>query len=353
MTNRISYTALIPKQGAQTSVCCFCATATDILSFAEIDRAGRDEKGHLSGFQRPQVAKHIVEIRDYLKRENAVLPNSIVVAFTKGAKLAKSGENNHAGTIEIDKESAVAYVVDGQQRLAALAELEQDFEVLVSAIFCDDSEELRKQFILINNSKPLPKQLIYELLPGVGDLPNRLTSRSFAASLVEQLNYNESSSLYRQIKQHTNPEGTIQDTVFQRVIMNSASDGAIRSLMISNDGLDESFRLLSNFFSAVQSVFEDAWAGHKPRTSRLVHGAGIVSMGYIMEYLNQRYNAERTTDFIPYLERLQPHTAWTKGQWSFQDGSVFNWNEIQNIPRDYMRLSQHLLYILRHQSLPA
>src|SRR3546814_7697995 len=79
---------------------------------------------------------------------------------------------------------APGFVVDGQQRLSALAEVDRDFQVFVSALICRDEAELRRQFVLINNSKPLPKSLIYELLPTVDDLPARLSRRSEAADLT-------------------------------------------------------------------------------------------------------------------------------------------------------------------------
>ena len=59
-----------------------------------------------------------------------------------------------------------------------------DFEVLVSAVICGDEAELRRQFVLVNNTRPLPKSLIYELLPGVDGLPSRLSNRSFASELA-------------------------------------------------------------------------------------------------------------------------------------------------------------------------
>jgi len=51
----------------------------------------------------------------------------------------------------------------------------KDFEVFVAALICTDEEELRRQFVLINNTRPLPKSLIYELLPTVDGLPHRLS----------------------------------------------------------------------------------------------------------------------------------------------------------------------------------
>jgi DGQHR domain-containing protein len=170
--SRYVYDAILPRQSDKYQVFGFCARAADVLSFAEIDRIGRRENGSLRGFQRPQVAAHIKEIRAYLERDDAVLPNSIVVAFTRGIRITPNGGTATA-QVEIDSsDGTVGFVVDGQQRLSALDGLpDRDFEVFVSGILCENEEELRKQFILINNTRPLPKPLIYELLPTVNGLP--------------------------------------------------------------------------------------------------------------------------------------------------------------------------------------
>lgn len=348
MSQLLNYKALIPKQSNTMSVCTFCAPAAEVLGFAQIDRLGRDSAGQLRGFQRPQIISHIKEIRNYLGLAEAVLPNSVVVAFTRGAIL-KPDSISGMGELVIDTGDSDGYVVDGQQRLSALQGLQKEFEVVVSAILCRDQEELRRQFILINNTKPLPKQLIYELLPSVDGLPPRLAARSTAAAMVERLNYDEASSLRGQIKQHTNPTGTLQDTVLQRMVMNSLSDGILREYSNEPEGLDRGFHLISNFFAAVQTVFPNAWWGHKPKTSRLVHGAGIVSMGYVMEYLVARFGCFNPEHFVPYLERLAPYTAWTEGYWQVTGETLWEWNAVQNIPRHYTQLTHLLLDKLRSE----
>ena len=105
------------------------------------------------------------------------------------------------------------------------------FEVFVSAVICADESELRRQFVLVNNTRPLPKSLIYELLPDVDGLPQRLSNRALAAELTARLNYDRDSFLRGVIKQHTNPGGIINDTAVQRVIMNSLSDGMMREFV--------------------------------------------------------------------------------------------------------------------------
>jgi DGQHR domain-containing protein len=347
---RFTYKAIVPQQSNDHKVFCFCANAKDIFKFSKIDRIGRDQDGHLRGFQRPQISSHINEIKNYLSQSNAILPNSVVIAFTSGVELSESNQTTMDTIVSISVSDEInGLIVDGQQRLSALKDLkDKNFEVFVSGILCSNEDELRKQFILVNNTRPLPKALIYELLPTVDGLPHRLSARSSAASLVERLNFDETSSLHGQIKQHTNPTGFIQDTTMQKVIMNSLNDGALQELAHTDAPDEKQFQLLSNFFQAVQLVLSDSWIGHKPRTSRLVHSAGILAMGYVMEHIFSLEKSTKVESFKPYLEKLIGRCAWTEGSWQFGDNNVRPWNSLQFIPRDYLELSQFLLRTIKY-----
>jgi hypothetical protein len=50
--------------------------------------------------------------------------------------------------------------------------------------------------------------------------------------------------------------------------------------------------LISEFFRTVRHVFQEDWDGKTPKTSRLVHGAGIIAMGYVMETIHVMTGAE-------------------------------------------------------------
>ena len=346
----LRFAAIRAHQSPSHQVLSFAATAEQVMAIASIDRVKRDESGHLQGFQRPLVSRHIREIRDYLERPDSVMPNAIVLAFTNGVRVA-----NDAGAfveIEVDVSNGpVGFVVDGQQRLSAMAGLPgRDFQLLVSALICETPEDLRRQFILVNNTSPLPKSLIYELLPTVGGLPKRMTSRARAARVVELLNFDGRSSLLGQIKQHTNPAGVIGDTALQKMVMNSLSDGYCRTVIEHEDGEERCFLAISEFFSAVQEVFKSEWVGHTPRTSRLVHSAGIISMGYVMDQLCSQCQPLSPL-FKLGLRRLERWTAWTaeRGSWGFQSG-VRPWNAIQNLHGDIHILSDYLTRILRKDS---
>lgn len=347
LSETMIFNAICAQQSDEHVVLSFAASAADVLRFATIDRIGRDAQGELSGFQRPQVAAHIREIRDYLQKPNAVLPNPIVVAFIDRVTVAYS--EGGLARLAIDMSSGIpGLVVDGQQRLSALAEIDRDFQVFVSALICRDEAELRRQFVLINNSKPLPKSLIYELLPTVDDLPPRLSRRSTAADITARLNF-ENTALKGRIKQHTVPEGMIADTVMQKVIMESLTNGVLRELISGPKGVERCVRLVSNFFEAVKKTFPDEWHAHTPASSRLLHGAGIQAMGDVMEVLAQRTDARTVEEFREGLECLRGKTAWTSGQWNF-DGEVRRWKSLQNINRDVALLKHYLVGLVKaHQ----
>ena len=344
---KFTFTAVRAKQAAGHDIFSFAATPEQILAFSEIERVGRENNGDLKGFQRHQVASHIKEIRDYLVRDDAILPNAVIVAFIDGVVL----EEGIDGVIKVSIDAAQSkpgFVVDGQQRLTALSGIQKtDFQVFVSALICKDYNELRQQFVLINNTRPLPKSLIYELLPNVEGLPQRFTAKRFAAQIVNRLNFTQNSALMGEIRQHTNPQGTVSDTAMQKFVMNSASNGAIREFIKFDDFEDRSFNIINEFFEAIKVVFGPEWVGMSPLTSRLRHGAGIVAMGFVMESLYSSDDATTRDGFIPGLELLKPHTAWTSGCWEMKDGSIRPWNKIQNTPIDVTELIDSLLKSLR------
>src|SRR5207248_6721908 len=105
------------------------------------------------------------------------------------------------------------WIVDGQQRTAAIRQARvTSFPMCVTAFITESDVEQRTQFILVNSTKPLPKGLIYELLPSTeGTLPRQLRSRRFPARLLERLNHDPDSPVWHKISTPTMPEGVIKD----------------------------------------------------------------------------------------------------------------------------------------------
>ena len=219
---------------------------------------------------------------------------------------------------------------------------------MIGFVASGDSEQ-REQFILVNATKPLPKGLIYELLPTTGArLPSLLQRRRFPAHLLERLNHDEDSPLWHLIRTPTNGDGVIKDNSVLKMLENSLTDGVLYRFRDPNTGegdREQMLRILKSFWGAVKEVFENAW-GLPPRRSRLMHGAGIVSQGFLMDAIADRHRkVEKLTSsrFQADLKPLKDVCRWTEGYWDFGPGVQRKWNEIQNTYKDIQMLANYLL----------
>ena len=82
-TNVLRLPALEIRQGKNRRLYSFAVDGKLLHSFCTVSRVSRQSQEMLSGYQRPEVASHISQIRDYLESESPMLPNAIVVAFDK------------------------------------------------------------------------------------------------------------------------------------------------------------------------------------------------------------------------------------------------------------------------------
>ncbi|MGQ0504691.1 MAG: DGQHR domain-containing protein DpdB [Myxococcaceae bacterium] len=352
--------AIEVRQSKGRKLYSFAVDGKAVPKFAAISRVKREE-GKLTGYQRPEVLSHIEEIRTYLETESPMVPNAVVIAFDSRVRFdaSKGGpECSYSRTgvlrIPVDERLGEAekpgFVVDGQQRLAAIRDAEIDaFPVCVSAFITDDVQEQTEQFILVNSTKPLPKGLLYELLPTTqAQLPSLLHRRRFPALLLERLNGDASSPFYQLIQTPTNPAGVVKDNSILRMVENSLSDGALYRFRFAagdDPDVDSMLKVLSHYWSAVSQVFPNAW-NQPPKRSRLMHGAGIVSMGFIMDAICDRYRQHRVPSVQHFLKDLKPLEEvcrWTDGFWDFGANAQRKWNELQNTSKDIELLSNFLI----------
>lgn len=359
MSAMLRLPAIEVRQSADRVLYTFAVDAKLVPSFATISRIRRTEDGGLSGYQRPEVLAHIEEIKAYVESESALIPNAVVIAFDSRVTFephrGPSAPYARMGTLVIPvdpslpEEKRPGFIVDGQQRLAAIRDAEvASFPLCVSAFITDDVREQTEQFILVNSTKPLPKGLIYELLPGTeSTLPTLLQRRRLPARLVTRMNQDEGSPLRGMIHTITNPGGKIKDNSILRMIENSLSDGVLYRVRAGagTDDAEAMLEVLYSFWRAVARVFPDAWSLPAKR-SRLIHGAGIVSMGFVMDAIAERHRSKgfpKEKMFARDLEPLVPFCRWTDGIWDFGPGQQRKWNEIQNTTKDIQLLSNYLI----------
>ncbi len=336
-----------------------------LADISTVSRIHRDEGGQIGGYQRPEVLRHVSAIREYLESPEALMPNAIVIAFDSRVRFeaatdVKVTAGCAAGSIVIPacepgSHDAPGWVVDGQQRVAALRDAHLDsFPVPVVAFITDDLREQRAQFILVNNTKPLPKGLIHELLPDTeGHLPLVLLRKRYPSKLLSLLNLLPDSPMVGAIKTPTMPEGRIRDNSVLKMIENSITNGALYRYRDAQTGEGDTSRMLQvlwNFWGAVAETWPEAWAS-PPRKSRLTHGVGIVALGYVMDEITEvcATGLEVLTKetYAAHLDPLVEICAWTRGQWDFGLREHRPWNELQVTPKDIDKLADLLLRTYR------
>jgi DGQHR domain-containing protein len=350
----------VQTEQADKAVYAFFVAGADLLKIAEISRVHRDGDGSLQGFQRKGIKSHVQAITEFLDKGPVLFPNAIILAIsprarftqTRGGKPDGDVKSCQAGTLRIplpSDGSKAAWIVDGQQRSIALSQAkDKSFPVPVVAFVSEELSVHREQFILVNKAKPLDPRLINELLPEVDAVfPRDLSSRKVPSELVNRLRTSADSPFRGLIKRPSDdsPTAVVIDSALIKAIRNSISSalGSLAPYKASGDcpaDVDAMYGALVAYWSAVRSVFPDAW-GRPPTESRLMHSAGIEAMSLLMDRIMSR--AAPGTDLELHaseaLRRIAPHCRWTCGRW--QDLQR-DWNEIQNVGRDIKLLSGHL-----------
>ena len=80
-----------------------------------------------------------------------------------------------------------------------------------------------------------------------------------------------------------------------------------------------------------------------PRSSRLVHGVGIVALGGLMDLImtEMDYTKSRAVHSVVHrLKRIRKRCSWTEGRWPVLR---CEWDVLQNTSQDKRRLEQYLI----------
>lgn len=355
--------ALHTTQGRGMDVYAFFIKGGDIVRVADISRIERDAADELKGFQRPEIRQHVKGIVDYLNQGEVLFPNAIILALAPDVKFAASRGSkptgdarvSESGTLTLpiyDEGQRVAWIVDGQQRSIALSQAQpKDLAVPVIGFVSDKLSVQREQFILVNKAKPLPTRLINELLPETAAvmLPRDLAARKVPAELVSTLNQDPASPFFRLVKRASDRGASgsvVTDTALLSAIKSSLSNplGALAPFRAAGreGGGDVAgmYRILTTYWSAVKAVFSEAW-GKDPKQSRLMHSAGLMAMGLLMDAIYARLPPDSDMAAVQReLEKVAPFCRWTKGTW---ETLGLAWNEVQNTPPHIKKLQDALV----------
>jgi len=366
--NVLTRRALKVVQSPDCPLYLFSLTAREIMQIADISRVSRDQSGDLIGYQRAEVRQHVEEIVDYLDGPHVIFPNPIIIAlpstvrFTnsrgqKGTKVADE-LGTGGGLLEIplpaNGDAKPGWIVDGQHRALALVKARnQDLPVPVNAFIADSIDIQRDQFLRINNTKPLPRGLVTELLPTISSpLPPRLALRQTPSALCDLLNTNDGSPFHQLIRRSSatgeaRRQAVVTDTSIVNMLQESLTSPSgclfpFRNMTSGETDFVGLWQVLLLYWTSVKETFPAAW-GEPATGSRLMHGAGIRAMGRLMDRIMATLDPSQddaAEQVRADLDLIAPHCHWTSGTWEVLN---LRWNEIQNVPRHTNELSSYLI----------
>jgi DNA sulfur modification protein DndB len=333
----------------------------DLVAMSHVLHASRNEKMEVVAYQRPEMVSHIKEIAEYLKTVDALLPNAVVVAMNPALSTFTPFERQGGGIgvmgellLEMPPKQPPLWIIDGQQRTMALKESGvEDFPIFVSALRDVDIEFQRQQFVNVNSAKPLPRALIYELLPHLDKVPAKYRNKVFPIKIAETLAVNERSPFFGIVKfaaksQSISPKDEVVEfnslvAAMAHVTRKNSGFTAKKIKNGATKGLKEVEDFYIDYWCSVKKIFPNAW-GMSPKESRLMHGVGIWGMTTLADEIATRFRRLPTPEETQReLMCIADKMAWTKneGKWVNIDGIGENiaWNKFQNTATDKNTLS--------------
>lgn len=237
--------------------------------------------------QREQSGPRLDEIEKYCDDPDATFPTPVILAINSNHLKFKDGN-----VVQVDDESEIADVLDGQHRLKGLIKSKNIDKFELPVVFVKDATEEQKAYIFsIINSKQtrVSPSLIYDLFAVMKKRSPQKTCHEIARTFNKQ----EGSPFYNRLKMLGKGGGVnaslSQGTFVKKLvtlITKTPDDYLIKikngdalpseSLPFNQYFIDDKddviFKILSNLFGALRSIFTEEW--EQPEKFILSKGIG-------------------------------------------------------------------------------
>ena len=301
--------------------------ASDLQQIAEADtrRQEQREVELYAGIQRELSKKRQGEIAEYISTFDAAFPNSFIIAV-KSEDVNQDGE-----TLRIRAHEKAASIIDGQHRLAGFTEVNSaNFDLIVSIFIDLPVEDQAMLFATINlKQTKVNPSLVYDLFE-----ETKLRSpQKTAHDICKALNLDRNSPFYHRIKplgKKTDDYGGLltQATFVRRLLpLISNNPDAIRDnikkkispkaddpmnrecifwkLFVENKDWAV-LKILSNYFNAVRSEFNDDWNSESSPLPRTIGFSALMRLLPSLYKKGQSQNTFEQTFFARELKQAKP-----------------------------------------------
>lgn len=222
-----------------------------------------------TGVQRILIETRVKNVTKFFNKDQKnIIPTSIFVSIEKEGLNIDEREGEYI-SIDIpcgDDEKFIT-IIDGQHRLQGMADVDENMNVLVSAMLNPDEVEEAFQFIIINNkSHKVPSDHVKSIISNYDSIESTLKSRLTAVGVsvnkqlpnIDLVNTEEDSPLIGLINWTNNPEGIIKLTAIEQSLsyIEERIQEAREDQSIKRD-------VLYQIWNAVKEVYQEIWTGQE------------------------------------------------------------------------------------------
>lgn len=247
------------------------------------ERKLNEHETEVQGIQRKLRPDRQKEITDYIKSPDATFPNAIILSFK-----ADVTYNQKTKELIIPVRDDIADIIDGQHRLSGFSDSEEDFDLIFSGFIDLDLGNQAMLFATINGKQirvnPSHVYDLYELNP------NRSPIKT-CHTIVKTFNETEGSPWFKKIKMLGGAiwekERDLSQSAFVKALLNYITKNPIQdeTALRKNKPLEKYnekeklkyifrdyfiedkdeviYRILNNYFSALEEVFKTEWTNRE------------------------------------------------------------------------------------------
>lgn len=237
----------------------FTMKAKDLLKHCKTEVVSRGT----TGVQRLLIESRVNNVKKFFnKNEKNIIPTSIFVSINKNPNVPTITYDEN--TLEFNAESNEKFItiIDGQHRLQGMSSIDEDINILVSAMISPEEIEEAFQFIIINNkSHKVPADHVKSIISNYnsieGDLKERLTQVGVSVNRqipnIDLIDTEDESPLQGLIRWTNNPDGIIALTAVEQVLsfIEDKVQEAKEDASIKRDIIYQIWKAISDRYSSI------------------------------------------------------------------------------------------------------
>jgi len=245
----------------------------------------------LQGYQRAFSIQRINQIKNYIVKENGILPNSILVNLEAG----KHFYDETTKELVLNDDTSIGFIIDGQHRVKGSYEAEPNLLLPVVATVDLDTRKQAQLFVKINSTqKSAPVSLYLDLLDildgGIDNFDDEnVPSQRRAREIAIRLNGDTDSPFFGLVRRTGEPGRGIALSEFVNLLKEYV---APKNGKLVSYGFEQQYVIFKTFFKAIKATFPDQWEDTNSLILKTVGFGGLMKAFFEVFILATQGGAE-------------------------------------------------------------